>query len=132
MPLLPGEVVVSSGPALVNGVRNKFLDIVVEMLRDADIPARLATLSDIGSEHQPERDSHGDFEPCFVLVPEAALERARYVNLMAEDCRICVQCEAYIKPGLKNCPGCGVRDERNPAEIHAAYNAAMTKHFSEK
>ena len=67
MTLPSGEVVISSGPARVNGARNDFLDIIVEMLRDADIPARLASADDIGPENQPAWVSRGEFEPCFVL-----------------------------------------------------------------
>jgi len=91
--LLPfAEVVISPGPASVNGVRNEFLDIIVELLRDADIPARLASLDDIGPENQPAWVSLGDFEPCFVFVQEGDAERARHVAQKAEECRICLEC----------------------------------------
>jgi ribosomal protein L40E len=132
MSLPLGEAVISSGPTSVDGVRNEFLDIIVEMLRDADIQARLASLDDIGPENQPAWVSRGDFEPCFVLVRESDVERARHVLQKAEDCRICLECEAWIKPGLTKCPKCGVADERDPAELHAAYNAALLRHLSEK
>lgn len=132
MSLPSGEVVISAGPATVDGVRNEFLDIIVEMLMDADIPARLASLADIGPENQPSWVSREDSERCFVLVRKSDIERARHVALKAEDCRICLGCQAYIKPGLTKCPRCGVTDERDPAQLHAAYNAALLEHLSEK
>ena len=132
MTLPSGEVAISSGPARVNGARNEFLDIIVEMLRDADIPARLASADDIDPENQPAWVSRGEFEPCFVLVPKGEEERARQVSLSANDCRICLRCEAWIKPGLTKCPRCGVTDKRDPAELHATYNRALLKHLSEK
>jgi len=44
--------------------------------------------------------------------------------------RICVQCEAYIKPGETKCPGCGVSDERDPAQLRIEYDAWLQKHFT--
>jgi ribosomal protein L40E len=126
------EIVIASGPRSVNGVRNGFLDIHVEMLRDAGIAARLALIADIGAENQAAWVSQGEFERYFVLVPESQAERARLVNLEVSDCRICLKCEAYIKPGLTKCPRCGVADERDPAELRAAYNAALMQQISGK
>src|ERR1017187_278070 len=97
MPLDSKEVVVGSGPPLVDGARNEFLDIHVEMLQDAGIPARLAIAADIDAENQAVSLSKGDFERYFVLVPESEAERARHVNEKLSDCRICLKCEAYIK-----------------------------------
>ncbi len=125
------QVVISAGPASVDGARNEFLDIVVEMLRDADIPAQLVSLEEIGENISPWV-SRTDIEKRFVVVPEPDAERAQPVARRAEDCRICLKCDAYIKPGLTRCPKCRVPDERDPAELHAAYNAALLKHLSEE
>jgi hypothetical protein len=54
MQLDPAEVIVGSAPKNTNGVRNKFIDVHVEILRDANIPARIATLSEVGPEHKPQ------------------------------------------------------------------------------
>ena len=132
MPSSSKEVVVGSGPALVDGARNEFLDVQVEMLQDAGVAARLASFTDLGAENQAALASQKELERSFVLVPDSQAERARQVNENVSDCRISLNCEAYIKPGLTKCPRCGVADERDPAELHAAYNAALLKHLSEK
>jgi hypothetical protein len=118
MPLGPSEVIVSSGPKNTNGVRNEFIDVHVEMLQDANIPARIATLSDVGPEHKPRwAEEQGDWEPLFIVVPENRRQEALQVNQTIETgtVRICMQCDAYIKPGATKCPRCGVSDERDPA-----------------
>ncbi len=126
------DVVVGGGPAFVNGVRNEFSNVHVEMLQDAGIAARLAVFADIGAENQAAwANQRGVSEWYFVLVPDSQAEQARQVNLQVSDCRTCLKCEAYIKPGLTRCPRCGVSDERDPSELNAAYNAALLKHLSE-
>jgi len=132
VPLGPTEVIVGSGPKNTNGVRNEFIDVWVEMLRDANIPARIATLSEVGPEHTPLgwAQERGDREPLFVVVPKDYRSQALQINTL--DVRICLQCEAYIKPGATKCPRCGVSDERDPAQLRAEYEAALQRHLAGK
>jgi ribosomal protein L40E len=135
MPLGPSEVIVCSGPKNTNGVRNQFIDVHLEMLRDANIPARIATLSDVGPEHKPRwAEEQGDWEPLFIVVPEDRRAEALQVNQTIETgtVRICVQCEACIKPGATKCPRCGVSDERDPAQLRIEYDAWLQKHLAGK
>src|SRR5215472_9210522 len=84
MPLDPTEVIVGSGPKNTNGVRNEFIDVWVEMLRDANIPARIATLSEVGPEHTPLgwAQERGDREPLFVVVPKDYRSQALQINTL--------------------------------------------------
>ena len=134
MPLASTEVIVGAFPKNTNGVRNEFIEISFEMLRDANIPARIATLSEVGPEHKPSwAREQGDWEPLFIIVPQDCLQQAWQVKEgAAGTVRICVQCEAYIKPGATKCPRCGVADERDPAQLQAKYGAALQKHLSDK
>jgi ribosomal protein L40E len=133
MPLGPSEVIVSSGPKNTNGIRNQFIDVHLEMLRDANIPARIATLSDVGFEHKPRwAEEQGDWEPLFIVVPEDRRPEALQVNIDTANVRICLQCQAYIKPGATKCPRCSVSDERDPAQLRIEYDARLQKHLAGK
>jgi ribosomal protein L40E len=114
MRLGPTEVIVGSCPKITNGVRNEFIDLHVEMLRDASIPARIATLAEVGHEHTPGwAEERGDWEPLFIVVPKDYRSQALQINQTLVDVKICLQCEAYIKPGATKCPRCGASDERD-------------------
>lgn len=133
MSLGPSEVIVGSGPKNTNGVRNQFLEVHIAMLRDANIPARIATLSDVGPEHKPRwAEEHGDWEPLFIVVPEDRRKEALQVNQTIEAVRRCVQCDAYIKPEATKCPKCGVADRREPAQLRIEYATLLQKHFESK
>lgn len=135
MPLGSTEVIVGSFPKNANGVRNELIDVHVEMLQDANIPARIATLSDVGSEHKPGwAKAEGDFEPLFIVVPKECLEQALQINKSIDTgtVRICVKCEAYMKPGATKCPKCGVTDKCDPAQLRADHEAWLQRHVSGK
>lgn len=135
MSLGPSEVILGSGPKNTNGVRNQFIDVYVEMLRDANIPVRIATLSDVGPEHKPGwAEERGDWEPLFIVVPEDRRPEALQVNQTIETgtVRICVQCEADIKSGATTCPKCGVPDVRDPVQLRIEYETWVQKHFAGK
>ena len=105
------------------------------MLRDANIPARIATLSDVGSEHKPRwAEEQGDWEPLFVVVPKEYQPQAFHINQSIETgtIRICLQCEASNKPGATRCPRCGVADERDPAQLQDEYDVWVQKHRASK
>ena len=135
MPLSPTEVIIGFGPKNTNGVRNTFIDVHVEMLRDANIPARIATLSDVGSEQKPRwAEEQGDWEPLFIVVPKDYRPQALQINQSIETgtIRSCLQCDASIKPGATRCPSCGISDERDPVRLRAEYEAFVQKHHASK
>lgn len=122
----PTEVIVGSCPRNTDGGRNEFIDVHVEMLRDANIPARIATLAEVGPEHTPGwGEERGDWEPLFIVVPKDYRSQALQINQTLVDMRMCLQCEAYIKPGATKCSRCGVSDERDPAQLRMEYEAAF-------
>ena len=135
MPLSPTEAIIGSGPKNPNGARNTVIDVHVEMLRDANIPARIATLSDVGSEHKARwAEEQGDREPLFIVVPKEYQAQALQVNQSIETgtIRFCLPCDASIKPGATRCPNCGVSDERDPVRLRAEYDAWVQKQGESK
>jgi ribosomal protein L40E len=68
------------------------------------------------------------------VVPENRRQEALQANQTIETgtVRICLRCEAYIKPGSKTCPRCGVADERGAAQLRIEYDAGLQKHLASK
>ncbi len=63
------EVIVSQRP------KNEFQEIIlIEVLREANIPARFVSLSDVSPHSRPKGFTPRDYEPFFVVVYQNALE----------------------------------------------------------
>lgn len=98
------EIIISEGP------HADFRVVLLETLMEAGIPGPIVP-----------RDREWQFATVFGGHHKRAIE---VVEDMVFRCKVCLQCQAILKPGKTECRRCGAAaDPCNPGEIRAAYYA---------
>jgi len=118
------EVVVTYAPT------DAFLVMLVDLLKEARISSRVVDFANLPVDIVWDRSTLPDHAAYFLLVPRAFVEAGKdLVNNAVYRCKICLVCEAFLKPGVRICTKCGTKaDERDPDEIRIAYHADLLEH----